>query len=311
MDIHSLIQDYLAHLEIEKGRSPKTVENYGRYLRKFLGWAKISTPQDISEEKVRSFRLWLNRQKLPSGEEFSRKTQNYYLIALRNFLKYLERRDVSSLAPDKIDLAKTPERIVEILSDNELEKLLFAPQGDDPRAVRDRAILELLFSTGLRVSELCKLRVDDIDLSTDEFPVVGKGGRARVVFLSTTAKKALSSWLEARHRAGIISDFMFMRIAMGKVKEEKEDAPLTSRSIERIVRFYATKAGISGKRVSPHTLRHSFATDLLRSGADIRSVQALLGHKNISTTQVYTHVTDTHLKEIHHAFHGRRRKQKA
>ncbi len=216
-----------------------------------------------------------------------KKTQNYYLIALRAFLKYLQREGIKTLAPERIELAKVPERSLDLISSAELNRLMKAPDGDDLKSLRDRAILELLFSTGLRVSELCAL-TDDIDLSRDEMSVRGKGEKVRVVFISEDAKNALRAYL--------------------KVRQGMEESlfSLTPRSVETLVKRYAIKAGIT-KKVTPHVIRHSFATDLLENGADLRSVQALLGHANIATTQIYTHVTDTHLRDIHKAFHGKRR----
>jgi len=297
MNIRDLLKDYLDHLEIEKNRSIKTRVNYERYLKKFLEYSKISKPEHISQDLVRQYRLWLNRQSIKKN------TQNYYLIALRNFLKYLARRDIETLSADKIELGKQSERQVIFLENNELERLLGAPKETSFKALRDRAILELLFSTGLRVSELCGLNRESINLKSGEFAVRGKGDKVRLVFLSETAKNALKNYLEKRED---VDEALFVRNIKNFNKED--NLRLTSRSIERLVKFYATKAGLS-KQVSPHTLRHSFATDLLMNGADIRSVQALLGHSNITTTQIYTHITDKQLREVHQAFHGKRRKE--
>lgn len=300
-DIEKYKKEFLEYLEIEKGRSLKTVENYDRYLRRFFEHTKIKSAEDITEDIVREFRLWLNRQSSGSGDTLKKNTQNYYLIALRSFLKYLIRRDVTSLSPDRIELAKVGERELDLITTDELERLMHAPGGSDIKSLRDRAMLELLFSTGLRVSELCSLS-RDIDLKKDEFSVRGKGEKVRVVFLSETAKLAVKTYLGKRRD---MDDSLFVRLAD---KEDNEKSlRLTSRSVERIVKHYAIKAGIS-KKVTPHIVRHSFATDLLENGADLRSVQALLGHKNITTTQIYTHVTDKQLREIHKTFHGKRRK---
>jgi site-specific recombinase XerD len=303
-NLDSLKREFLEHLEIEKGRSLKTIANYDRYLSRFLSFSKLETPSDISEESIREFRLWLNRQPgVPQSgrrETMQRKTQNYYLIALRAFLKFLRRRGIESISPERIDLAKVPQHDLDLMTADELERLIAAPEGEDLKNLRDKAILELLFSTGLRVSELCSLNVD-LDLSQDELSVRGKGGKIRVVFLSPEAKQSVKRYLEKRTDMG---DALFVSFGKGS----KEDGGrLTTRSVERIVKHYAIKAGIS-RKVTPHVIRHSFATDLLQNGADLRSVQALLGHSNISTTQVYTHVTDRHLHEIHKAFHGKRRK---
>ncbi|MBI4094158.1 tyrosine-type recombinase/integrase [Candidatus Kaiserbacteria bacterium] len=221
------------------------------------------------------------------------------MIALRAFLKYLRKRDVESLQPERIELAKVGARDLDLMTAQELERLLKAPSGDSLMALRDRALLELLFSTGLRVSELCSLNAE-IDLSRDSFSIRGKGDKVRVVFLSPSAKKAVSDYLKQR---GDMGEALF--VSYGRAG--KESGRITPRSVERIVKRYATEAGITSK-VTPHTLRHSFATDLLENGADLRSVQALLGHANIATTQVYTHVTDKHLQDVHRAFHGKRRR---
>lgn len=316
MDIKNLLQDYLNHLEIEKNRSVKTRVNYERYLKKFLEFSKVSKPNQISQDLVRQYRLWLNRQPIrPFDKTHSRQaqgkpaglkknTQNYYLIALRNFLKYLAKRDIETLSADKIELGKQSERQVSFLEGNELERLLSASQGPSLKLLRDHAILELLFSTGLRVSELCGLNRDSINLSakngSDEFPVRGKGDKIRLVFLSETAKKALQDYFEKRQD---IDSALFVRNIKNPSKED--NLRLTTRSVERLIKYYAAKAGLS-KKVTPHTLRHSFATDLLINGADIRSVQALLGHSNITTTQIYTHITDKQLREIHKSFHRKK-----
>ncbi|MCE9643799.1 tyrosine-type recombinase/integrase [Candidatus Parcubacteria bacterium] len=307
MKLSELKRQYLEYIEIEKGRSLKTVENYDRYLTRFLGFAKIDDPKKITDETLREYRLWLNR--LPaephakagrsSRDTLKKKTQNYYLIALRSFLKYLMRRGVTSLAPERIELAKVPERSLDLISVEELNRLMKAPSGDSVKALRDRAILELFFSTGLRVSELCSLHAD-IDLSKDEMAIRGKGDKVRVVFLSDTAKDAVRAYL--KKRADDVDEALFTNNSKINKSEARR---LTPRSVERMIKRYAIKAGIS-KKVTPHVMRHSFATDLLSNGADLRSVQALLGHANIGTTQIYTHVTDSHLKEIHKKFHSRK-----
>lgn len=307
MDLQALKRQYFEHLEIEKGRSLKTVENYERYLNRFLEFSKASDPKDVTDDIVREFRLWLNRQS--SGvkiggrtETLKKKTQNYYLIALRSFLKYLRKRGVESLSPERIDLAKVAERDLDLISENDLERLLMAPSGDDVKSSRDKAILELFFSTGLRLSELCSLP-RDLDLNRDEFSVRGKGEKVRVVFLSDSAKNAIRAYLAKRKD---MDDALFVRVETKATEGRGNSMRLTPRSIERIVKFYATKAGIS-KKVTPHVIRHSFATDLLRNGADIRSVQMMLGHANISTTQIYTHVTDAQLRDVHKKFHDKGR----
>lgn len=291
------LTEFLEYLEIEKGRSRKTIDNYGRYLQRFLEFSKTKYPRDITDDLVRKYRLWLNRQNL------KRETQNYHLIALRMFLKYLVKRGISSLTADKIELAKTTERQIDLIEEDDLERMLAAPKGNSLKELRDRAILELLFSTGLRVSELCSLKRDDVNLKKDEFSVRGKGQKIRVVFLSGTARQAIKAYLDKR---GDTHEAMFVK-STTKGPDGKNLSPLTPRSVQRIVAYYATKAGVS-KKVTPHSLRHAFATDLLMNGADIRSVQAMLGHANITTTQIYTHITDKQLREVHKAFHARRRK---
>ena len=298
-DLKKLKNEFLEYLEIEKGRSVKTVENYDRYLARFLAHSKVSSPAKITEATVREFRMHLNRR------ELKLKTQNYYLIALRAFLKFLRKRGIESLNPERIELAKVGARDLDLISADELDRLIAGPKGGSLIALRDRAILELFFSTGLRVSELCGLN-RDLDLSRDEFSVRGKGEKVRVVFLSPAAKRAIKEYLDKR---GDIEEALFIQMspASRKAVQGKQDWRLTPRSVERLVKQHAVKAGIT-RKVTPHTLRHSFATDLLENGADLRSVQALLGHQNIATTQVYTHVTDRHLREVHRAFHGKRRK---
>ncbi|MFA7216512.1 MAG: site-specific tyrosine recombinase/integron integrase [Candidatus Paceibacterota bacterium] len=305
--LKQLKQQFLEYIEIERGRSVKTVENYDRYLTRFLDYLKKDSPSDITDTSVREFRLWLNRQPLKNlgklNETLSRKTQNYYLIALRAFLKYMARQEVKTLPAERIELAKVSERSLDLITDTELKRLLSSPSGNDLKNFRDRAILELLFSTGLRVSELCALP-RDIDLHSDEISIRGKGGKVRVVFISDKAKRVLKDYLSKRKD---MDDALFIKVSLNspkKISRKGEDMGLTKRSVERIVKQLAIKAGIS-KKVTPHMMRHLFATDLLSNGADLRSVQALLGHANIGTTQIYTHVTDKHLKDIHKKFHSK------
>jgi site-specific recombinase XerD len=303
--IEQLKREFLEYLEIEKGSSLRTIENYDHYLSRYFNFGKITSPQDINDRSVREFRLWLNRQSTgnnkATGKTLSKKTQNYYMIALRVFLKFLTKRGIKSMPVEQIELAKVSERSLDLITDRELTRLLQAPVGDDIKTLRDKAILELLFSTGLRVSELCSL-TNDIDLTADEFSIRGKGGKVRVVFLSDEAKKAIKKYQSLRKD---MEDPLFVQV--GKETESKDKiGALTRRSIERIVKHYAIKAGIS-KKVTPHVIRHCFATDLLSNGADIRSVQMMLGHSSISTTQIYTHVTDRQLREIHRNFHDKKR----
>lgn len=304
-EMESLKREFLEHIEIERGRSVKTVRNYDHYLSRFFTHTGIKTPHQLTEQVVREFRLWLNRQEArpgmrgSAGATVKKRTQNYYLIALRAFLKYLRKRGVTSLEPERIELAKVGDRSLDLITNAELERLLAAPSGSDLKSVRDRALLHLLFSTGLRVAELCSLNID-LDLTKDEFSVRGKGDKVRVVFLSNEAKEAVRAWLKARKDMG---EALFVSIS---AHTRGEDHRLVSRTVQRIVKHYATKAGIT-RKVTPHVIRHAFATDLLGNGADIRSVQALLGHANIVTTQIYTHVTDAHLREVHQRFHGKKR----
>lgn len=280
-----MLDGFLVYLEVERGRSGRTVANYRHYVEEFFARERVGSPAAITEEAVRHFRLSLNKRGL------KRRTQNYYLIALRQFLRWCVKIGTKSLAPEKIELAKVGERDIDIPDIDDVERLLNAPER-----LRDKAILELLFSTGLRVSELASLNRGSLDLSRDEFSVRGKGEKVRLVFLSPNAKAALKAYLEKR---GDIEEALF-------VNTKKEPTRLTARQIQRLIRFYAAKAGIA-KKVTPHTLRHFFATDLLVNGADLRSVQMLLGHSSISTTQIYTHLTDKTLRDVHRAFHATRR----
>jgi site-specific recombinase XerD len=303
-EIEKLKREFLEHTEIGRGRSLKTIENYDRYLTRFLQFADIKSPKQITDDLVREYRLWLNRQPASKQDTLKKRTQNYYMIALRAFLKYLASRGVESLAPERIELAKVAERHLDLISLDELERLLKAPETDTLQGLRDKAMLELLFSTGLRVSELASLS-RDLDIDAEEFSVRGKGEKVRVVFISPAAREAVKNYLKKRNeKTHDLEDAMFVNI----VGDAKKTAPtrLTTRSIERIVKRYAIKAGIS-KKVTPHVIRHSFATDLLSNGADLRSVQMLLGHANIATTQIYTHVTDKALRETHKKFHSRRK----
>ncbi len=304
-NIRELKQQFLEYIEIEKGRSLKTVINYDHYLSRFIEYGKVKSVEDIRPDTVREYRLWLNRQltgrnRYDKGETLKKKTQNYHLIALRAFLKFLAKRGVRALSPEYIELAKTGDRHLDLITPEELHRLLEVPKNADLSDLRNKAILECLFSTGLRVSELCAL-TRDIDLSVDEISVRGKGGKIRAVFLSPEAKQAIRKYLDKRVD---VDDALFVRV--NKHAARSGDLALDKRSVERIVKQCAIKAGIS-KKVTPHVLRHMFATDLLGNGADLRSVQMLLGHANISTTQIYTHVTDSELKKVHQKFHGKRR----
>ena len=301
MDFATAKRQFLEYIEIEKGRSLKTVENYDHYLTRFAEDMKIAKVKDITGDKLREFRLLLNRApgvkvRGQSAATMKKNTQNYYMIALRSFLKYCRKRNIESVAPDAIELAKTGARHLDLISTDELNRLLKAPDISTLKGLRDKALLELFFSTGLRLAELCSLN-NDLDLTRDEFSIRGKGEKVRVVFISDDARAAIRAYLKARKD---MDEAMFVNIAKNKVAGR-----LTPRSIERIVREYSIKAGIS-KKVTPHVLRHSFATNLLSNGADIRSVQMMLGHANIATTQVYTHITDKQLREVHKKFHSKR-----
>jgi len=301
-DIRKANIQYLEYLEIEKNRAPKTLENYGRYLNRFIGFAKIKNVEDMSEETIRQYRLYLNRLHDHEGQPLKKVTQNYHIIALRNFLKYMAKRGIKCVSAEKIELGKQEDREVTFLERNELNRLLEAPEGQSLVAMRDRAILHTLFSTGMRVSELCSLNRDEIDTKRGELSVMGKGSKIRLVFLSSEAKESLQIYLDKRSD---VDEALFIRIPKTGNYSKESDLRLTPRTIQRIVKKYAIKAGIMGKSVSPHKLRHSFATDLLRNGADIRSVQSLLGHSSVTTTQIYTHVTDKQLKEVHSRFHNK------
>jgi site-specific recombinase XerD len=298
-------RQFLEYIEIERGRAVKTIENYDRYLSRYFTQMKIKDVRDIDEESVREFRLWLNRQPGTNADSMKRRTQNYYMIALRAFLKFLRKRDIAAISPEKIELAKLPERQLDLITSAELERLMQAPkeaflkEKDPDKAItylRDSAILELLFSTGLRVSELCALNVD-IDLTRDEVSVRGKGEKVRVVFISPTAKESVLAYLKARND---MEEALFVDGRPNKLHR------ITPRDVQRHLKSYVARAGITSV-VTPHTLRHVFATDLLSNGADIRSVQQLLGHASINTTQIYTHITDSHLRDIHKKYHGKSR----
>ncbi len=291
-EVEKFLNDYLNYLEVEKNRSPKTSENYKHYLGEFLAFSKIRTPKEITEERVTEFRKMLARK------ELKKITQSYYVIALRNFLKYLAKRDVKVMAAEKIELPKIPMRQIEVIEYHDLERLLASPKGNDLRSLRDKAVLEMFFSTGLRLSELCSLK-RYIDLERGEMAVRGKGDKLRVVFISDSAREAIKKYLAKR---GDAEEALFVSLD----KAGRVIGPITPRSVERLVALRAREAGIA-KPIHTHELRHSFATDLLMNGADLRSVQELLGHSNISTTQVYTHLTNKDLRDIHKAFHGKRR----
>jgi len=309
--LEPLIDDFLEYLEVEKGRSPLTIREYRHYLNRFLDWLKANSkaigPDDITSELIRRYRLYLAHLCNPDGTLLKRVTQTYHIIALRAFLRYLlVQRDIPTLSPDKIELPKQSQRSVIFLNSEQVERLLNSPKISDEVGLRDKAILETLFSTGLRVSELVKLNRDQINLDRREFGVRGKGDKLRVVFLSDTAAHWLERYLQTRKDS---FKPLFRRYS-GSIDTTKdgEKMRLTARSVQEIVNKYAKRCGLPVE-VTPHTLRHSFATDLLIAGADLRSVQEMLGHESIRTTQVYTHVTDRHLKEVHRTYHSRNKRQ--
>jgi site-specific recombinase XerD len=304
------LRRFLEHLEIELNRSLRTIHGYKRTLDTFFVWGELKTPQEITADKVREYRLFLNRKQNGRGGTLKKNTQAYQVIVLRTFLKYLAKQDVLTLAAEKIEVGKTPDRQVDFLELEEVERLIAAAQGTGIRMLRDRAILELLFSAGLRVSELVGLNREYLNLNKMEFSIRGKGNKMRIVFISPAAQSALKAYLNKRDD---MDPALFVAYAkkglVNKKSAKREDNRLTPRSVQRLVKYYAKKAGII-KDVHPHTLRHSFATDLLVNGADIRSVQSMLGHSSITTTQIYTHITNERLKEIHQTFHARKKRER-
>jgi site-specific recombinase XerD len=307
MALKSLIAEFLEYMEIEKGCSPLTIREYKHYLKRFYNWvtenSPTAKPEDINLEIVRKYRLYLAHLRAGNGLPLGRVTQSYHIVALRAFLRYLlAQRDIPTLSPDKIELPRQSARSVTFLNLEQLDRLLNSPKIATNTGLRDRTILETLFSTGLRVSELVSLNRDQIDLERKEFGVKGKGNKLRVVFLSDTAAEWIERYL--RSRRDNFKPLFIRHNGKADIRNNGEYMRLTARSIQRIVAKYAKRAGLPIE-ATPHTLRHSFATDLLISGADIRSVQEMLGHESIRTTQVYTHVTNRHLKEVHKAFHSR------
>jgi site-specific recombinase XerD len=300
MRVEKLKTDFLEYLEIEQNRSQKTIRNYDHYLTRLIDFAGDIAVKDITPELVRKWRLWLNRLGTNTSDELQKNTLNYHLIALRSFLKFCAKRDIDALSADKIELAKTVRKQVTYLSYEEVQLLFGAIDVSAPAGLRDRAILELLFSSGLRVSELVGLDRDHVNLKRQEFTVRGKGQKDRPVFISDEAARCIGEYLATRADTATP---LFIRYGGPRTADRSGNfLRLTARSVQRMVARYAKLAGIT-KKVSPHTLRHSFATDLLMNGADIRSVQAMLGHSNIATTQIYTHVTDPYLRDIHKKFH--------
>jgi len=298
------VLDFIEHLEVEGGRMPKTAQNYDFYLNRFIEFAGDITPDGITPEVLRKYRLWLNRLKTERGEELAMITQAYHLIALRGFLKYLAKRDIPSLSPDKIELPKIHRKQVTFLHYDEVVRLLETIDTNEESGLRDRAIVELLFSSGLRVSELVNLNRDHVNTKRREFMVRGKGQKDRPVFISQAAADWVEKYLDERRDS--LAPLFISYSKNVEANTSGDYRRLTARSIQRMVSKYARLAGIT-KHVSPHTMRHSFATDLLMNGADLRSVQSMLGHSNIATTQIYTHVTDAHLKDVYEQFHSESR----
>ncbi|MBI4022470.1 MAG: tyrosine-type recombinase/integrase [Candidatus Andersenbacteria bacterium] len=301
--LRKLHADFLEDLEIGQGRSAKTVENYDHYLKRFYKLQHIREVADITAQAVRQWRRWLNEAapRVPDSplRGVSLATQNYYLIALRQFLKYLAQRRVAALPADTVGLAKIGEREIDVLYPEEVDMLLLAADGLDVAGRRDRALLEVLYSTGVRVAEVTRINRDDVRDDRAEIAVRGKGNKVRVVFLSDSARAAVAAYVTRRSD---IDPALFVRHHSSPLGAQAADLRLAPRTVQRLIKKYAVKAGLT-KRVSPHTLRHSFATDLLANGADVRQVQQLLGHASITTTQVYTHLTDIHLREVHEKFH--------
>jgi site-specific recombinase XerD len=300
MDYEAAVSQFLEYLELEQNRSMKTIQNYNHYLTRLSDYAGELKLSEIDTELIRKWRMWLNRLPTSTSDELTKATQNYHLIALRSFLRFCAKRNWETLQPDKIELAKTQRPQVTFLTPEELERLMAQPDTSKQNGMRDRAILELLFSSGLRVSELVGLDRDHINTKRREFMVRGKGQKDRPIFISPEAAEWVDKYLAMRTDN---TKPLFIRYSgTKKIDNSGNFSRLTARSVQRMVARYALLAGIT-KHVSPHTLRHSFATDLLMNGADLRSVQAMLGHSQIATTQIYTHVTDPHLKAVHERFH--------
>jgi len=303
MLLKDAIHDFLTHCEIGKYQSQKTLENYRHYLKRFQDFADAKTDvSKISNETIRDYRLYLHRMQVKGeGITLNIKTQQYHLIALRAMLKHLHKNDIKTISPEKIELPKVPGREVDVLDREELDAMMNVVDPTKRNGLRDLALLHLLYSTGLRVSEISKLNRADVNLKTREFRVIGKGRKARIVFISEIAKGHLLQYLESRDD-NWLPVFASNSNRSNQTTLTGEERRLQPQAIERVVRSVASRAGIM-KKVTPHTLRHTFATELLRNGADIRSVQEMLGHASITTTQIYTHLTHKRLKEIHEQFH--------
>lgn len=301
MYLSEALDNFIESIEVEGGRSKKTAENYTLYIERFIEFAGDIKVSEISYELVRKYRLWLNRYENYNGVNLGKSTQAYHLIALRRLLTYLSKRDIKSLEPTKIELPKMTKPQVNFLHYEEVERLLGVIPQDTELGLRDRAILELLFSSGLRVSELINLNRDHINTKRREFSVRGKGNKDRPIFISKTASQHIDNYLKSR-KDNLSPLFINYSKRCTTPSLDGNYRRLTARSVQRMIEKYARLAGIT-KKVSPHTMRHSFATDLLLNGADLRSVQSMLGHASISTTQIYTHITDQHLKDVYDQFH--------
>lgn len=295
--MNKLKKKYLEYLAIDKNAAVKTIENYDRYLTVFLDWSKIAKPSQITDDLVHDFRLFLSKRTDQNGDPISVRTRNYYVIALRNFLKFLAKKGISTLSPDRIELSKTKDHSIDFLELDEIVELFKAAGGESLTALRNQTILELLFSSGMRVSELVSLDRNKINLDKKEFSILGKGSKRRVVFISKDSADLVKKYLQKR-----IDTDMALFVRHNRDPKKEVDLRLSVRSIQRIIQNCALKAGIV-KKVTPHVMRHSFATNLLQNGADIRSVQALLGHASINTTQIYTHVTNKSLKDVYDKYH--------
>lgn len=300
-----LTQEFLEHLEVERNLSQLTIRDYAHYLRRFAQWFEKQGHTSISQltqEVLKKYRMYLSRYTDDFGRPLSLSTQSYHVICLRSFLKWLVKNDVEVLHPEKVELPKADPQHMKFLNNEDMERLLSQPLLSSKTGLRDKAMLEVLFSTGLRVSELVSLSREQVDLDRGEFGVIGKGRKPRVVFLSERSTEWLRRWLESREDQWRP---VFIRFSRDKpdLREDGEEMRLTSRSVQRTVEKYVQKAHLPIK-ITPHGIRHSFATDLLINGAGLRDVQEMLGHKNIQTTQIYTHVTQPQLRAVHQKFHS-------
>jgi site-specific recombinase XerD len=303
-DLNILVRRFLEHLEIERNCSRLTIRNYEHYLNTLIGYLtkndKKTTIDDLTADNIRNFRLYLSRQKGTNGE-MKLVTQGYYVISLRSFLKWLAKNDIEAMKPEKLDVPKVKDHSLKFLDSEQMNRLLNQPLMSEKNGLRNKVILELLFSTGLRVSELVSLNRDQVNLNTREFGVIGKGGRSRVVFISKKAADYVDKYLKSR--TDVYKPLFIRTLNSNDITADDKKVRLTARSIQRLVKHYVRQARLPVE-ATPHTIRHSMATDLLRAGADLRSVQEILGHKNIATTQIYTHVTDARLREVHERFHS-------